>query len=128
MADVEETTVAEAEANIAEPEVEAAVEESVAAAEPVAETEVEATEEEAVAVAPAPATLDLALVGQLLAQNEAGQLSSQEFQRAVLLSLQSQLATQERLARLEQRLEELQFEIMFLLSFHCFLPLHIALI
>merc|ERR1712050_421373 len=125
-APVEEAPVEEAPAE--EALVEAPVEESTVEEAIVEETTVEATpvEEEPVdetPVAEAPveeateetttdetesqsAGLDPSSISELLAKNEQGQLSQQEFFRIFLVSVQNSLTTNQRLADVEKKLDE----------------------
>jgi len=55
--------------------------------------------------------LDPSSVSELLAKNEQGQLTQQEFFRIFLISVQNSLTTNQRLSEVEKRLEEAEARI-----------------
>merc|ERR1712241_1510435 len=104
---VEETPVEEAIAE--ETTVEATpVEEEPVDEPPVAEAPVEEATEEATTdeTESQSAGLDPSSISELLAKNEQGQLSQQEFFRIFLVSVQNSLTTNQRLADVEKKLDE----------------------
>merc|ERR1712142_1149642 len=120
-APVEEAPVEEAP--VEEALVEAPVEESTVEETPVEETPVEEEPVDETPVAEAPveeateeattdetesqsAGLDPSSISELLAKNEQGQLSQQEFFRIFLVSVQNSLTTNQRLADVEKKLDE----------------------
>merc|ERR1712050_36117 len=115
-APVEETPVEEAlvEAPVEESTVEATtveatpVEEEPVDETPVAEAPVEEATEETTTdeTESQSAGLDPSSISELLAKNEQGQLSQQEFFRIFLVSVQNSLTTNQRLADLEKKLDE----------------------
>merc|ERR1711979_155010 len=111
------------EAPVEETPVEAPVEESTVEETPVEETPVEEEPVDETPVAEAPveevteetttdetesqsAGLDPSSISELLAKNEQGQLSQQEFFRIFLVSVQNSLTTNQRLADVEKKLDE----------------------
>merc|ERR1712142_1058903 len=94
---VEETTV---EANPVEEE---PVDEAPVAEAPVEEATEETTTDETESQS---AGLDPSSISELLAKNEQGQLSQQEFFRIFLVSVQNSLTTNQRLADVEKKLDE----------------------
>merc|ERR1712106_290327 len=106
--------VAQEEAVVEEAEVEEPVEEAApeeAAVEEVAPVEEAPVEEAPVEEAPdetesQSAGLDPSSISELLAKNEQGQLSQQEFFRIFLVSVQNSLTTNQRLSDVEKKLEE----------------------
>merc|ERR1711881_181669 len=91
---------------IAEKEVvaeEAPVEEAPVAEAPVEEATEETTTDETESQS---AGLDPSSISELLAKNEQGQLSQQEFFRIFLVSVQNSLTTNQRLADVEKKLDE----------------------
>merc|ERR1712086_718784 len=119
---VEEAVVEEAE--VEEPVEEAAPEEAaVEEVAPVEEAPVEEAPVEAAPVKVAPveaaadetesqsAGLDPSSISELLAKNEQGQLSQQEFFRIFLVSVQNSLTTNQRLSDVEKKLEETEARV-----------------
>merc|ERR1712241_274542 len=111
--EIAEKEVVAEEAPVEEALVEAPVEESAVEETPVEETPVEETPvEEATEEATTGETesqsagLDPSSISELLAKNEQGQLSQQEFFRIFLVSVQNSLTTNQRLADVEKKLEE----------------------
>merc|ERR1711892_586215 len=82
-------------------------------AAPVAEKLVEETPVEAAAdeTESQSAGLDPSSISELLAKNEQGQLSQQEFFRIFLVSVQNSLTTNQRLSDVEKKLEETEARI-----------------
>merc|ERR1712142_107741 len=109
---VEETPVGETpveEAIVEETTVEATpVEEEPVDETPVAEAPVEEATEETTTdeTESQSAGLDPSSISELLAKNEQGQLSQQEFFRIFLVSVQNSLTTNQRLADVEKKLDE----------------------
>merc|ERR1712008_327470 len=102
VAPVEEAPVEEAPVEAAPVEV-APVEAAPVAEELVEETPVEAAADETESQS---AGLDPSSISGLLAKNEQGQLSQQEFFRIFLVSVQNSLTTNQRLSDVEKKLEE----------------------
>merc|ERR1712106_670550 len=109
---LEEAVVEEAE--VEEPVEEAAPEEAaveeIAPVEevPVEEAPVEAAADETESQS---AGLDPSSISELLAKNEQGQLSQQEFFRIFLVSVQNSLTTNQRLSDVEKKLEETEARV-----------------
>merc|ERR1712013_828201 len=109
-ASVEDAPVEEAPVEEA-PVEEAPVEESPVEDSPVEESTIEETQAPAGEAAAdetesQSAGLDPSSISELLAKNEQGQLSQQEFFRIFLVSVQNSLTTNQRLADVEKKLEE----------------------
>merc|ERR1712128_313055 len=102
VAPVEEAPVEEAPVEAAPVEV-APVDAAPVAEELVEETPVEAAADETESQS---AGLDPSSISELLAKNEQGQLSQQEFFRIFLVSVQNSLTTNQRLSDVEKKLEE----------------------
>merc|ERR1712050_656475 len=105
-APVEETPVEEA--LVEAPVEESTVEETPVDETPVAEAPVEEATEETTTdeTESQSAGLDPSSISELLAKNEQGQLSQQEFFRIFLVSVQNSLTTNQRLADVEKKLDE----------------------
>merc|ERR1712086_884406 len=120
---ITEARLAAKEAVVEEPVVEAAVEEAVVEEAEVEEPVEEAAPEEAAVEEVAPveaaadetesqsAGLDPSSISELLAKNEQGQLSQQEFFRIFLVSVQNSLTTNQRLSDVEKKLEETEARV-----------------
>merc|ERR1712013_129362 len=110
--EVDEEVAAIEEAPVEEaPVEEAPVEESPVEDTPVEESTIEETQAPAGEAAAdetelQSAGLDPSSISELLAKNEQGQLSQQEFFRIFLVSVQNSLTTNQRLADVEKKLEE----------------------
>merc|ERR1711892_545914 len=105
---VEEAAPEEAAVEEVTPVEAAPVEVAPVDAAPVAEEHVEETPVEAAAdeTESQSAGLDPSSISELLAKNEQGQLSQQEFFRIFLVSVQNSLTTNQRLSDVEKKLEE----------------------
>merc|ERR1712173_397324 len=101
-APVEESTVEETTVE-ATPVEEEPVDETPVAEAPVEEATEETTTDETESQS---AGLDPSSISELLAKNEQGQLSQQEFFRIFLVSVQNSLTTNQRLADVEKKLDE----------------------
>jgi len=107
VAPVEEAPVEEAPVEAAPVEV-APVDAAPVAEELVEETPVEAAADETESQS---AGLDPSSISELLAKNEQGQLSQQEFFRIFLVSVQNSLTTNQRLSDVEKKLEETEARV-----------------